>query len=464
MNNEIGIYIHVPFCKQKCYYCDFNSYPGMDYLAGSYFNALKTEMDIMAEALCDRPVKTVFIGGGTPSLVDAAYIGGLLEDCGRLFKISPDAEITMECNPGTLSLDNLRIYRQAGVNRLSIGLQAWQDRLLESLGRIHRRQQFTENLEAAYRAGFTNINADLIFGLPGQSFEDWSETLEAVTSTFAGHQLTHLSCYSLQIEEGTVFGDRFEAGGLIPAEDELDRKMYRHAIEFLKGMGYRHYEISNFALSGYECRHNLVYWRAEEYAGFGAGAHSYLDGKRFGNTAEIEKYINAVKRFGGEVSGGGNTGTSVFGGCETGSSVRVGSDTGGSGGSETGSRELNGYDTGPISAGLTAGLIDAGLIAGLHEDIQNIGRQESMSEFMILGLRLIKGVSSEEFRLRYGTELKDIYGDKLEGLVREGLLIREEPGRSASETKEPSLRSGEVYYRLSALGLDLANKVFVEFI
>ncbi len=398
----------------------------MDYLAGSYFNALKTEMGIMAEALCERPVKTVFIGGGTPSLVDPAYISGLLEDCGRFFKMSPDAEISMECNPGTLSSVHLRIYRQAGINRLSIGLQAWQDRLLKSLGRIHRRQQFTENLEAAYMTGFTNINADLIFGLPGQTFEDWTETLEAATSPCAGRRLTHLSCYSLQIEEGTVFGDRYEAGRLIPADDELDRKMYRHAIEFLTGNGYCHYEISNFALPGFECRHNLTYWRAEEYVGFGAGAHSYLDGKRFSNTAGIEKYISAVKRLKEETRSGGET--------------------------------------------------------GLHEDVQHIERQESMSEFMILGLRLIKGVSSEEFRLRYGAELQEVYGDKLETLVQEGLLIREEPGCFVSETKEPSLRFTrenetkepslrfaplrytDVHYRLSALGLDLANKVFVEFI
>jgi oxygen-independent coproporphyrinogen-3 oxidase len=277
MDNNIGLYIHIPFCKKKCYYCDFNSYSGMDHLAGSYFDALKTEMGIMSEGLKDRPVKTVFIGGGTPSLVDPGCISGVLEDCSRLFSMSPNAEISMECNPGTLSIENLRAYRQAGINRLSIGLQAWQDRLLEGLGRIHRRQQFVENLEAAYRAGFTNINADLIFGLPGQNFEDWTETLEATTSLFADHHLTHLSCYSLQIEEGTVFGDKYKACVLIPADDELDRKMYRYAVDFLAGKGYRHYEISNFAMPGYECKHNLIYWKAEEYAGFGAGAHSYLD-------------------------------------------------------------------------------------------------------------------------------------------------------------------------------------------
>jgi len=450
MDNGIGLYIHIPFCKKKCYYCDFNSYPGMDHLAGSYFNALKNEMGIMSEGLKDRPVKTVFIGGGTPSLVDPGYISELLEDCSRLFNLGSDAEISMECNPGTLSFEKLRIYRQAGINRLSIGLQAWQDRLLESLGRIHRRQQFTDNLESAYKAGFTNINADLIFGLPGQTFEDWSETLDAVTSHFMDKRITHLSCYSLQIEEGTVFGDKYETGALIPADDELDRKMYGYTVEFLAGKGYRHYEISNFALPGYECRHNLIYWRAEEYASFGAGAHSYLNGKRYGNTAGIEEYIGAVKRFEERTRDIGD---------------------------KAGCRNEEGYYPVPTDTGLDTGLLDTGptdtgFDTGLHEDIQYIGRRESMSEFMILGLRLIKGVSSEEFRQRYGVRLQEVFGEKLETLVRKGLLVREEtscrvPADSNNEAKEPSPRftfTDDVHYRLSALGLDLANKVFVEFI
>lgn len=422
----------------------------MEHLAGSYFDALKTEMGIMSRGLRDRPVKTIFIGGGTPSLVEPGYIGALLEDCCRFFDIAPDAEITMESNPGTLTFENLRIYRQAGINRLSIGLQAWQDSLLESLGRIHRRKQFAENLEAAFEAGFSNVNADLIFGLPGQTHEDWVETLEAVTSPFAGHSLTHLSCYSLQIEEGTVFGNRCESGTLTPADDELDRRMYRHAVEFLAKAGYRHYEISNFALPGFECRHNLIYWKAEEYAGFGAGAHSYLDGKRFGNTAAVERYIDAVKRYEGAV---GRSGGEV-------------------------DRSGEAVCTGEVSHGRDlAELIAAGLDAGLHEDMQTIGVQESMSEYMILGLRLTDGVSSQGFRHRYNSELQEVYGGKLDKLVREGLLVKEEtgtcnaeysaPAGSENETKEPSpcfAPRFDVRYRLSALGLDLANRVFVEFI
>lgn len=408
MDNSIGIYIHIPFCKSKCYYCDFNSYSGREHLAGSYFDALISEMKNSAASLSERPVKSIFIGGGTPSLVDPKYIASLLEVCSKYFKMEPDAEISMESNPGTLSYESLKAYKAAGVNRLSVGLQAWQDRLLESLGRIHRRRQYVENMEAAFRAGFKNINTDLIFGLPGQTFDDWVETLEAVTAigcsgtdpgTTSASGLTHLSCYSLKIEEGTDFGDRLEAGTLIPADDDLDRKMYYYAIEYLARKGFRHYEISNFSKPGFECKHNLVYWKAQEYAGFGAGAHSYLNNKRYNNVSGVEEYIEAVKKA-------------------------------------------------PASGRPDAWNDPAAGI--LHENIESIGRKEAMSEFMILGLRLIGGVCSGEFEARFGVSPQEVYGDKLERLAIEGLLTKE---RDYSER-----------YRLTTLGLDLANRVFVEFL
>lgn len=397
MDNSIGIYIHVPFCRSKCYYCDFNSYSGRDHLAGSYFSALFTEMANRADSIRNRPVSTVFIGGGTPTLVEPHYIAGMLEVCSRHFNLKADAEISLESNPGTLTFDNLKMYRTSGVNRLSIGLQAWQDRHLESLGRIHRRQQFVDNLEAAYKAGFQNINADLIFGLPGQTLEDWVDTLEAVTSFHSGTDpdtslvsgsgtgLAHLSCYSLKIEEGTVFGDRYHKGTLVAADDELDRSMYKYTIETLAKKGYRQYEISNFAKPGYQCRHNLIYWKAREYAGFGAGAHSYLNHTRFSNKSDIQDYIDAVGNFQTE----------------------------------------------------------------LREDVQRIDHKEAMSEFMILGLRLTDGISSEEFEARFGESLERIYGDQLRKLSKEGLIYTNTSARR---------------YHLTALGLDLANKVFVEFI
>lgn len=404
--NSLGIYVHIPFCKSKCYYCDFNSYSGKEYLIDSYFDALLTEIKSSSEALKRRPVRTIFIGGGTPSLVDPDYIKSLLEVLRSHFNVDQDAEISMESNPGTLAFSSLKAYWEAGVNRLSIGLQAWQDRLLAGMGRIHKREQFVENLGEAIKAGFRNINADLIFGLPGQAFDDWAETLEAVTSlcrntamntatNYTSTGLTHLSCYSLKIEEGTVFGDRLAEGSLAAADDDLDRKMYAYTVELLTKKGYRHYEISNFAKPGFECNHNLIYWKDREYAGFGAGAHSYLNGKRFNNVESIEKYIHAV-------------GYSIMSAKNT---------------------TQNSY------------------AASLHENIESISRKEAMSEFMILGLRLIDGVSMEEFEQRFGMKMHEVYGEKLDKLVSEGLLI--EVGEQV---------------RLTALGLDLANKVFVEFI
>ncbi len=423
MDNSIGIYIHIPFCKSKCNYCDFNSYSGREYLAGPYFDALFSEMKLRSDELRGRRVKTIFIGGGTPSLVDPKYISAILELCSKLFELDPEAEISMESNPGTLSYDSLKAYRSAGVNRLSIGLQAWQDRLLKELGRIHDRQQFVDNYEAAVKAGFHNINIDLIFGLPGQTMEEWVETLEAVTSlgestaprtgsnaTFpdsdaaypgsdAGYPgsdaaylvsaLTHLSCYSLKIEEGTNFGDRLEAGTILAADDELDRRMYCYTIEFLGQKGFKHYEISNFARPGFECSHNLVYWKAREYAGFGAGAHSYLDNNRFSNVVGVEEYIEAVKQM-----------------------------------------EANALEE-----------------QNLYTDIQFINRQNSMAEFMILGLRLVGGIRTEEFEDRYGVNLQTAYGEKLLKLVKKGLLVND---------------CG--CFKLTPLGLDLANQVFIEFI
>lgn len=413
MDNDIGIYIHIPFCKSKCNYCDFNSYSGREHLAGPYFDALLSEMKLRADEIGDRRVKTVFVGGGTPSLVDPQHIAAVLELCSKLFDMDPDAEISMESNPGTLTYENMKAYRVAGVNRLSIGLQAWQDRLLKELGRIHDRRQFVDNFEAAVKTGFRNINVDLIFGLPGQTMEEWAETLEAVTTLGVkagsgldsdpeetpGTALTHLSCYSLKIEKGTNFGDRFEKGTLLPADDELDRRMYKYTIDYLAQKGFSHYEISNFAVPGFECRHNLVYWKALEYAGFGAGAHSYLHNYRFSNVSGIEQYIRAMEQ----------------------------------------------------SA------------SGLHEDIQNISGNDSISEFMILGLRLTDGVSAEEFEVRFGESLQAVYGDKLEKLVKKRLLVHEWNGNSEVYSESGNIiDSGR--YKLTSLGLDLANQVFIEFI
>lgn len=423
---SIGVYIHIPFCKAKCHYCDFNSYSGREHLVGPYFDALFAEIALRLDSIRKRRVETIFIGGGTPSLVEPDYIARLTEVCSKSLDFGSSVEISMESNPGTLSLESLKKYKAAGVNRLSIGLQAWQDRLLEDMGRIHRSRQFVDNLDAAYSAGFKNINADLIFGLPGQAFEDWVETLEAVLAHSGGsHRLTHLSCYSLAIEEKTVFGEMRKAGKLDEADDLLDRRMYRYAVEILACNGYRHYEISNFAMPGFECRHNLIYWKAMEYAGFGAGAHSFLNGVRFSNKADIGQYIDAVNR----ILGSGSNG------CAEGDKSAVMHGGGAKKGDGTAYSNMRDIMSGkPI----------------LFEDIQVIGRREAMSEFMILGLRLTEGISPGEFEERFGASLQAEYGSKLEKLVGKGLL--------------ECVNHNGIRYRLTRCGLDFANEALIEFI
>jgi oxygen-independent coproporphyrinogen III oxidase len=289
--NRLGLYIHIPFCRAKCHYCDFNSFCGREELIPAYFDALQKEIVLYASRLESHTFRTVFIGGGTPSLVEQEHIYNVLNTCRQYFKLDEGAEISIETNPGTLSYEKLLAYRVMGINRLSIGLQAWQEPLLKMLGRIHDREAFVQNFQQARKAGFQNINVDLIFGIPGQTLEDWSETLVNV----ARLEPTHLSCYSLKIEEGTPFGDRYETGELIPLEDELDRQMYERTLEFLNRRGYRHYEISNFARPGYECKHNLIYWKAESYIGLGAGAHSYFRDQRYSNPENLNEYIRRIQ-------------------------------------------------------------------------------------------------------------------------------------------------------------------------
>lgn len=411
MDDSIGIYIHVPFCRSKCFYCDFNSYSGKDRLAGPYFDALFSEIKERSRIIGERTVRTIFIGGGTPSYVEPHYISELLELCSQCFKIDTGAEISMESNPGTLDIDKLKLYRKAGINRLSIGLQAWQDRLLSEIGRIHRIRQYVENFEAAAEAGFDNINTDLIFGLPAQSLEDWQETLENVVRLGKGSGLRHLSCYSLQIEDGTEFGRRLENGSLKPADDDLDRSMYRYAVDFLSDNGYKQYEISNFAEPGFECRHNLIYWKAREYAGFGVGAHSYLNKVRFSDPVDIMEYISWV-----------NTNVDI----------------------------ANKHNVAWRPCG----------------EVEYIGNSEAMSEYMILGLRLTEGVSSLEFNNRFGVTLQTVYGNKLEKLISEGLIeaSMETGSMSGFVHGKNNLDGLNCRYRLTRIGLDLANRAFMEFI
>ncbi len=292
MKQEISLYIHIPFCVRKCLYCDFPSFSGMDGMFEDYVRRLCREMDEAAPSFQGIGVKSVFFGGGTPSILPPALMGRIMDKIMSAYDVNSDAEISMEANPGTLDAAKLREYKSMYFNRLSMGLQAWQDRLLERLGRIHRGGEFEDNFLQARDSGFKNINVDLMFSLPGQTMDDWQETLEKVIRL----DPEHISAYSLIIEEGTPFFDMYEKGQITETDENTDRRMYYLAKEMLSDKGFRQYEISNFAKEGFECRHNITYWRTEEYRGFGLGAHSYVDGTRFHNSADMKEYMAGCGR------------------------------------------------------------------------------------------------------------------------------------------------------------------------
>ncbi|MFZ5352901.1 MAG: radical SAM family heme chaperone HemW [Bacillota bacterium] len=284
---EIGLYIHIPFCKSKCFYCDFNSYAGKEDQTEAYMEALLAELDMYQES--DSLIyKTVFFGGGTPTFIHYEHIGRVMEKLSN--RLRRGCEVTIECNPGTVDEESLKYYLKAGVNRLSIGLQAWQDDLLEGLGRAHRKEDFLRTLDIARRCGCKNISVDVMFGLPGQTPEMLEETIENIISL----DVEHVSCYSLKLEEGTRLFEQYEKGMIKLCSDEDDRSMYHLVRKHLEVSGYVQYEISNFSKPGKECRHNIIYWSNMEYLGIGAGSHSKLGSKRFWNISNINEYIRAV--------------------------------------------------------------------------------------------------------------------------------------------------------------------------
>lgn len=282
MENKTALYIHIPFCKQKCLYCDFPSFAGKEALMMDYIKALCSEIKNKVK----KEVSTIFIGGGTPTYLSLECLYEL-KNCLDGIKKAHNVEFTVEGNPESFSKEKLEVFKSMGVNRLSIGLQAWQNRLLKSIGRIHDINSFSNSFKLSRDAGFKNINIDLMFGLPGQSIDDWKETLLKVTEL----NPEHISCYSLIVEEGTPFYSMSLKNKLDLPEEEIERQMYEHALIFLKKRGYEHYEISNFSKHGLESKHNMVYWSMDNYIGCGTGAHSFMNGIRYRNIEDIEKYI-----------------------------------------------------------------------------------------------------------------------------------------------------------------------------
>ncbi len=379
---ELEIYIHIPFCVRKCAYCDFLSFPAGKDTRERYVDALIREITEglpgeSADAgekenllkVEDYHVVSIFFGGGTPSLLEGEASTRILQTLRNTFRVDEDAEITIECNPGTVDAKKLGDYRNAGINRLSFGLQSASNEELILLGRIHTYEEFLHSWQMAKEAGFTNISVDLMSGLPGQSAESWHQTLTKVLKL----RPAHISAYSLIIEEGTPFYERYHAddelrqdGGvphLLP-DEEAERAMYEDTAALLKENGLERYEISNYAIPGYESRHNTGYWIRREYVGFGLGASSLLGNRRLKNTDDLSFYLK---------------------------------------------------------------MAESSHIKGLWErEVQTLSREDEMSETMFLGLRLVRGVDKMCFAQRFGMSVEEAFPGVLEKMCRQGLMKEEE--------------------------------------
>ncbi len=292
-----SLYLHIPFCHTRCHYCDFNTYAGILPLREPYVRALITEIGLAGQLAqrangTPRRSRTIFFGGGTPSLLTVEQIKRLLFACREAFAVDEQAEITLEANPGTLSSEQLTGLRAAGINRLSLGSQSFDAELLHTLGRIHSPEEIIQAFSNARAAGFRSINLDFMFGLPGQTMHHWKTTLDRALTLHP----EHFSLYSLIIEEGTLFYTWTNEGQIIPGDEDLCADMYEYADERLQAEGYENYEISNWALPGYQSRHNLTYWQNLPYIGMGAGAHSFFGGRRFSNVLNPQEYIRLLKK------------------------------------------------------------------------------------------------------------------------------------------------------------------------
>ena len=295
MADKLGIYIHIPFCRSKCDYCDFYSLAGRDDRMDQYQKALLSHIKETAPLAQDFPVDTIYIGGGTPSYYGAKRLKELLGVIRKLYKVEKDAEVTVECNPDSVDVKSLKILRKAGVNRLSMGMQSANACELERIHRIHTPQQVNEAATAARKAGFTNLSLDLIYGLPGQTMDSWKATVEHALSLIP----QHLSCYGLKVEEGTPLAARVAQGEVLP-DDDQQADLYLWTVGRLERAGYPQYEISNFAKPGFASRHNLRYWLTQPYIGFGPGAHSDFGGRRYSFVRDLDAYIRGVLQ-GGDI-------------------------------------------------------------------------------------------------------------------------------------------------------------------
>lgn len=291
---ELGIYVHIPFCKQKCYYCDFVSYAKKQNKVEEYINSLKKEIIERAKEIDikENRITTIYIGGGTPSVINEKYIKEILEAIKQNYMIDEKVEITIEVNPGTINEEKLKQYKKSGINRLSIGLQSTKNELLKKIGRIHNYEEFLNSYNLARKVGFKNINVDLMLGLPSQTLKDIEESLQEVIRL----NPEHISFYSLIVEKDTTLEKMIEEKVLNLPEEDLEREMYWSAKNILEENGYDHYEISNFTKEGYESKHNLNCWNQKEYLGFGVAAHSYFENRRYCNVDLVEEYCKNLEQ------------------------------------------------------------------------------------------------------------------------------------------------------------------------
>ncbi len=282
----LGLYVHIPFCVSKCNYCDFNSFKLNKELKDRYIKDLKKEMILYKDEFREKEITSIFLGGGTPSILESEEIKEIFFYIKSNFNIKKDAEITIECNPGTLSKEKLITMKDLGINRLSIGLQATQESHLRYIGRIHTYEEFVKNYKEALDIGFKNINIDLMYALPNQNFDEWKDSLEKIVKL----NPSHISAYSLILEEGTKLHDMYEKNEFEMIDEDTDIKMYNYTINYLKDNGYNQYEISNYSKSGFECNHNILYWKCNHYIGLGPGASGYINNYRYNNLESLNDY------------------------------------------------------------------------------------------------------------------------------------------------------------------------------
>ena len=377
---NIGIYIHIPFCKRKCFYCDFCSFETNANLYKEYVDCLIEEIKNCNVDNKEVLIKTIYIGGGTPSIIDEKYIELIISALKDKFNFGKKCEMTIEVNPGTANIDKLKKYKEIGINRLSIGLQTTNDRLLNLIGRIHNFSEFENVYDIARSVGFENVNVDLMIGLPTQTIDDVVESLDKIIKK----NPEHISVYSLILEEGTKLEKMVKNRKIAVLEDELERDMYWTVKRTLEQNGYNHYEISNFAKSGFESKHNTDCWKQHEYLGFGLSAHSYFNDIRYSNICDISKYISNIKNRDFEKN-----------------------------------VEIN--------------------------EIQDVKSKEN--EFIILGLRMLKGVNIDSFYKIFNEKPTKMYAKQIEKLTNQGLI---------------KIENGNI--KLTDKGIDFANMVWSEFI